>query len=220
MTQPAVKICGVCRAGDAALADEAGADYVGVILSPGRRRSLSAEEAAAVLSATSAQRVGVFVDAPAAEVLHVTERLGLDVLQLHGSEPPELAARLANESTARVWKAVAVRSPADVRQAIAAYGRTVHGLLLEGWSSAGHGGVGATFDWAAARAVRREVPVGVTLIVAGGLNPGNVAQAMELLAPDVVDVSSGVESAPCRKSRALVQAFMGAARGAARTQGP
>lgn len=219
----AVKICGVCTAEDASLATLAGADYVGVILVPGRSRSRTLEEAATVfagtvLAGTSSRRVGVFVDPAPEEVAEAVERLNLDIVQLHGDESATRARELgiaAGRRRVRVWKAVRVRAAAEIQAAAAVYGGAVDGLLLEGLSEAGHGGVGARFDWEAAAMVRGALPAGLELVVAGGLRPDNVAEAVRLLGPDVVDVSSGVEESLCRKSAELVNAFVAAARSVA-----
>jgi phosphoribosylanthranilate isomerase len=238
----AVKICGVCSVADAALAAAAGAAYVGVILAPGRSRSRSLSEAAAIFQGTDSagagssgavRRVGVFVDASASDMLAAAELLHLDVLQLHGNEnaalaraagggapatvagsvrPAAAAAAAAAVRTPQVWKAVPVRTSADVEQAVAEYEGSVHGLLLEGWSPDGSGGVGAAFDRVAVAAVRDRVPPGLAVIVAGGLTAENVGEMVTLLRPDVVDVSSGVEAALCRKSAERVRAFIAAAR--------
>jgi phosphoribosylanthranilate isomerase len=216
---PLVKICGVCSRDDASLAGRAGAAYIGVILAPGRPRSLRLDEAAEVLAGATVQRVGVFVDTPPEEVLEAAELLRLDVVQLHGAESPAVAALLGAELPARIWKAVAVRSAADILHAGDRYAGAVHGLLLDGWSPAGHGGVGASFDWAAAAAARARLPRTLKVIVAGGLDPGNVAGVVSLLDPDVVDVSSGVEESLRRKSATRVREFIQAARGPRRVEG-
>ncbi|CAN5851791.1 phosphoribosylanthranilate isomerase [soil metagenome] len=215
MSGVAVKICGVCSAADAELVTAAGAEYIGVILAPDRARTRTLAEAADILAASGARRVGVFVDAGYDEVLRAAERLRLDVLQLHGSEPPELVARLAESGAGVTWKAVAVRAADDVRGAAAAYAHAAHGILLDGWSSRGHGGVGARFDWNDAARALPALPSAVTLIVAGGLDSGNVGDVISLLRPAVVDVSSGVEESSCRKSAERTRAFIAAAHDAA-----
>lgn len=216
---PEVKICGVCSAADATLAGAAGAAYVGVILAPGRARSLAPGEAEAVLAATSARRVGVFVDAPPDQVLGEAERLRLDVVQLHGAEPPAVAALLAAELPVQVWKAVPVRSAADVRHAGAEYAGAAHALLLDGWSPGMHGGAGVAFDWDDIAPARFDLPAGLRVVVAGGLTPLNVAAAVRALRPDVVDVSSGVEAEVRRKSAERVHEFIGAVARAADVKG-
>jgi phosphoribosylanthranilate isomerase len=209
-----VKICGVCSPADARAAGAAGASYIGVILAPGYPRTVTLEEADAILSAAAAYRVGVFVDAAPADVLHAADRLALDVVQLHGGEPPGTAAALMAAGSAQVWKAVRVRDARDVDDALAGYGSIVDGLLLDGWSPAGSGGVGAGFDWSAALAARASFPAGLQLIAAGGLRPATVAAAITLLKPDVVDVSSGVEASLRCKSPELVREFIAAAHAA------
>jgi phosphoribosylanthranilate isomerase len=213
-----VKICGVCSAADAEAAGLAGAGYVGVILAPGFSRTVSLDAAAVILAAAGTRRAGVFVDASPADVLRAADRLALDVVQLHGDESPETVAEVVAGGGTRVWKAVRVREAADVKDAVARFGSLVDGLLLDGWSAAAHGGVGARFDWAAGAAARSGLPAGVDLIVAGGLRPDNVAAAVALLRPRVVDVSSGVESSPGRKSIRLVHEFMEGARSAAKAE--
>jgi phosphoribosylanthranilate isomerase len=212
------KICGVCTPEDAACAVAAGAGYVGVILAPDRGRSRTLTEAAGIFQASAdARRVGVFVDAANREMAGAAQSLGLDVVQLHGEEAPEQIVELRSALPAgvRLWKAVRVRGPQDIADAAARYADTADGLLLDGWSAEGHGGVGARFDWGAAAEARRLLPPHLEVVVAGGLGPENVAGVIRLLRPDVVDVSSGVEETLGRKSAERVQAFIAAARAAA-----
>ena len=206
-----IKICGVCRPQDAEGAAEAGASYIGVILAPGRRRTQTLESAAAIYAATPLRRVGVFVDASAAEILEQAETLQLDVLQLHGDESPDTARELAATGL-ELWKAVHVRAPGDIMLAAERFDGVAGALLLEGWSAQDHGGVGAAFDWDAAAGARRELSPSLRIVAAGGLNPDNVARAVALLAPDVVDVSSGVEEETGVKSAVRMQAFVDAVR--------
>lgn len=208
---PRVKVCGVTRPGDAAMVAAAGAHYVGVILSPGFGRSVTLARAAQILTETGrCAAVGVFVDAGAADVARAADALGLEVVQLHGAEPIAVARELAG-SGARIWKAVRPRRPGDVRDALAHWGGLVDGLLVDGYAGAAAGGAGIRFDWAAAAQEWSPGP-GPERIVAGGLRPENVADAIRALAPDVVDVSSGVELAHGRKDPALVGRFLAAAR--------
>lgn len=208
-----VKICGVCSASDAAYATSAGASYVGVILAPGRSRTRTLSEAGVIFDAAGTRRVGVFVDADADEVRRAIDRLGLDVVQLHGDEAPSLIEAVTREGAADVWKACRVRDVNDVAAAVRDYAMA-QGLLLDGWSPHAHGGVGAAFDWTAIAPVRGTVPATQTLVVAGGLRPDNVAHAVDVLGPDVVDVSSGVEMSVGRKSDKLIDEFIAAASGA------
>jgi len=207
-----VKICGVCRPEDAALVAAAGADYIGVILAPGGKRSQSEEAAAAIYAAAaSCKRVGVFVDATPAAVETTAARLGLDVVQLHGAETPEDAVALRAAGW-QVWKAIRPRGAAEFLAGVERYAGAVDALLLDGWSGTAPGGTGARFPWAEVGAVRDRLPPGLRLVVAGGLEPGNLAEAIAHLDPDVVDVSSGVESAIGVKDPILVREFVAAAR--------
>lgn len=220
MSSPAVKICGLCRPEDAAHAAAAGADYVGVILAPGGPRTRSLEAARRIFAAADGPaRVGVFVDATLDELLAAAERLRLDVLQLHGSEPPQLGA-LLRERGHVVWKALRPRSRGELLDGAAEHGGGADALLLDGFSPAAAGGAGVLFDWDAVASARSQLPEELGLVVAGGLTPANVAAAVTRLAPDVVDVSSGVEARAGEKDPERVEAFIAAARDASPVSGP
>jgi phosphoribosylanthranilate isomerase len=212
---PEVKICGVCDPSDAALAVEAGADYVGVIRVPGSRRTRPAGVAREVCrAAEGARRVGVYVDASTATILREAESFDLDVIQLHGQEGPERIGALAAGGY-EVWKVVKPQRAEDLLEAAARY-RAADLLLVEGRSDRGHGGVGARFPWGEVAAGLDRLPPGTRLGVGGGLTPENVARAVRRFRPAVVDVSSGVEGEPCRKDADRVRAFILAARSAER----
>lgn len=211
-----VKICGLCRAEDAALAAAVGATHVGVVLAHGSPREQTLEGAAEILSSAGrAKRVGVFVDAVPEAVLLAAEALALDVLQLHGGESPDLVADLSGAGPWTVWKGVRPRNASELDEVLQRYGPGSDGLLVDGFSTAGAGGVGARFPWEALEAVRSRVPPGLLLGIAGGLRPDTVAEAVRRLSPDLVDVSSGVEAELCRKDPAKVSAFVEAALAAA-----
>ena len=213
--QTAVKICGVCSVEDARAADRAGASYVGVILSPHHKRSQTLKQASPILEAVDdAQRVGVFVDASIPELLRARQHLSLDVIQLHGIESPADVRAVREQTGVALWKALRPRSEEELKRLIGAYAGIAHGLLLEGWTAAGAGGTGAKGDWSMAATLRREAPAGTTFILAGGLDPGNVAAAIRIAAPDVVDVSSGVEASIGIKSTERIGAFITAAHAA------
>ncbi len=209
----AVKICGVCRVEDAAFAAACGADYIGVILAPGRERTRTLERAAEIFEAAAGvRRVGVFVDAAPEAVLAAADRLALDVVQLHGGEPPDVLRTLRSSGRSRVWKAIRPRDGREFVAGVEAYGAVVDALLLDGWSWRGVGGTGTRFPWREIAGVRDRVPSGVVLVVAGGLEAGNVAEAVARLSPHVVDVSSGVERRVGEKDPDRVRAFIAAAR--------
>ncbi|HSL71524.1 MAG TPA: phosphoribosylanthranilate isomerase [Longimicrobiales bacterium] len=209
-----VKICGVCRPEDAALAAECGATHVGVILTPGFRRSQNLATAQTIFEAAGAAlRVGVFVNADLSAVLRAQRDLELDVLQFHGDEPIGLLR--SARTVARVWKVIRVREPTEVQRALDFYRQEITGLLLDSYSDSAGGGSGKSFAWSQLASTRNSwIPGKPKLILAGGLTPENVAEAIDLLKPDVVDVSSGVEARVGEKSPERLRAFVAAARGA------
>jgi indole-3-glycerol phosphate synthase/phosphoribosylanthranilate isomerase len=217
-TRVFVKVCGITSVDDALVAARAGADAVGLVFWPGSPRRVDIETARRISAALPpfVLRVGVFVDAPREELARTSEAVGLDVLQLHGHEPPEALAGLPR----RVVKAVHV-GPGFVADSALRYGRAADGILLDTripGDKAPPGGTGVAFDWSLAREVREKVSF---LMLAGGLTPENVARAVTAVRPDAVDVSSGVESAPGRKDPAKVRAFLDAvARAAAPAAAP
>jgi phosphoribosylanthranilate isomerase len=215
MSPPAVKFCGLTRRADARLAASLGARYGGVILAPGGKRSVDPAAAAELFQDLPLTRVGVFVDAGLDEVRRAAEEAGLHVLQLHGAEPPSELAALRAEGRWTIWKAVRPRSAAELRVALDRYRTDADALLLDGWSAAAAGGTGARFPWEEISEYRDEIPDSLDLVVAGGLTPGNVERAIALLRPAVVDVSSGVESAPGVKDPAAMPAFLEAVQRAA-----
>ncbi|HEX6924417.1 MAG TPA: phosphoribosylanthranilate isomerase [Longimicrobiaceae bacterium] len=211
MTAVRVKICGLTRRPDAELAAASGAHYGGVILAPGGRRSIDLAAAAEVLDGLPLRRVGVFVDATVEEMRRAAHIVSLDVLQLHGSELPETAQQLRSEGRWEVWKALRPRPGMDLVTELRRYAGRVDGILLDGWSPSAPGGTGTPFPWEAVAPHRDAIPPRVSLVVAGGLSPSNVRAAIELLRPDVVDVSSGVEDSPGVKNADAVTAFISAA---------
>ncbi|HSU16639.1 phosphoribosylanthranilate isomerase [Longimicrobium sp.] len=215
---PAVKVCGLTRHQDAGIAAEAGARYLGVILAPGGKRTVTPEAASVILDGLPAQRAGVFVNATADELRRAAAAARLDVLQLHGDESPELAAALRREGFV-VWKAVRPRSGDEFAEAAALYAGAVDALLVDGWSPDARGGTGTAFPWAEVAERMAAVPMEMAIVAAGGLRPENVADAAAILRPDVVDVSSGVESAPGVKDHDAVRAFIAAVRGLAQRAG-
>lgn len=204
ITRTLIKICGLCRPEDARAAVAAGADLVGVILAPSKRR-LDLDQAASVLADVPAgvSRVGVFVDAAAAEVAEAAERLSLDYAQFHGSETPGACA----EAPVAVIKAFGVGRGFDTGT-LDAYRGSVAAVMLDTAVAGVSGGTGAAFDWDEVAPLPGFAPV----FVAGGLGPGNVGQAVRTLRPTGVDVSSGVEASVCRKDPDAIRAFIAAVR--------
>jgi phosphoribosylanthranilate isomerase len=198
-----VKICGVTSVEDALMCVEAGADALGLNFAPGSPRRVSKELGREIARALPAhvQSVGVFVDADFETLQSLRDALGLSCLQLHGDEPPELLEKFLPHA----YKALRVRS-ASVGEEAARYGGEF--VLLDAYVPGVHGGSGARFDWSLATELARTRK----LTLAGGLVPGNVAEAVATVRPYCVDVASGVESAPGKKDRALVRAFVSAAK--------
>lgn len=211
-----MKICGLTRRADALGADALGADFLGVILSAGFGRSVEPARASAMLHGVGAVPVAVLVDETPERAVELARSLGAGVVQLHGHEPPEDAARIRELGDWRVWKAVRAASTADVEEAVGRYGGVVDGLLVEGRREGVLGGGGARLDPERVPGLRELVPGGLELILAGGLTPDTVARAVDRYGPDVVDVSSGVEAAPGEKSPDLLRRFIEEARAAAR----
>ncbi|HUE77256.1 MAG TPA: hypothetical protein VMM83_04880 [Longimicrobiales bacterium] len=202
-----VKICGLCRPHDAAVAADAGATHAGVIRVPGAARWRPPEAARAVLDAApGVRRVGVFADAGRVAILAEASSLRLDVIQLHGDEPPEAVAALRSAGL-EVWKAV---KPTGADALLEAAGRYAEAdlLLVDGASPRGMGGVGARFDRAALSATRDRLPPDTRLGLAGGLGPDDVGEAIRRFRPALVDVSSGVESRVGEKDEDRVRAFV------------
>lgn len=215
-----IKICGLCTPSAAREARSAGADYVGVVVgAPGPRRQ-SLERAAEICAAAEgAMRVGVFADASFDAMVTAAARLNLDVLQLHGEEDPGLIARLREAGARAIWKAIRPRSAEAFERALERYAEHVDGVLVDGFATGSAGGAGVQFDWEAIVPLRSRIGSGTLFIVAGGLHADNVAAAIACLLPDVVDVSSGVESALCEKSPERMRAFVTHARAAALAHG-
>jgi len=198
-----IKICGVTTPEDALQVALAGADAIGINLWSGSKRFVGDDAAAArVLAAIPAGvlKVGVFVNAPADEVAAKAARLGLDRVQLHGDEAAHDFAALSNEILVR---AVRVMDHAS----FAAANGWHAGLFLYDALVAGYGGGGVTAPWPLIAAHARR-----PFLLAGGLHPDNVAEAIRATRPAGVDVASGVESSPGRKDPARVRAFVDAAR--------
>lgn len=207
-----IKFCGLTRAADAAFADACGGDFVGVVFAGGPR-TLDAHQAGCVLRASRrARRVGV-IPAASDRLRDLVTGAGLDVVQLHGAPTAE-SVRAARTSGAReVWAVVATDG---CRLSVAALDLFLEAdaVVLDTKTASGLGGSGQQFDWASAAARLAAVERTAKLVVAGGLNSGNVAAAIAYLQPDIVDVSSGVESAPGIKDPELMIRFVEAVRSA------
>jgi phosphoribosylanthranilate isomerase len=195
-----IKFCGLSREQDVADAVAAGADALGFVLWPGSKRCVDEARLAALSARVPAfvTRVGLFVDQQPELIARCAEHL--DLLQFHGDETPAFCAGFG-----RPWiKALRMRDDLDLHAAAEAYAGA-QALLLDAYRPGVPGGTGETFDWS-----RIPANLAKPVILAGGLGPDNVAQAIELVRPFAVDVSGGVEAAPGRKDSGLLAAFAAA----------
>lgn len=204
---PEIKFCGLTRPADADYAVGLGASYVGVIFAGGPRL-LAASRAAEVLSAVpgTVQRVGVFGDQTPDEIADIAARLSLSVVQLHGTADLARLGLLRGAFDGEIWLVHRVEG-LDVPHNAPAIELPADGLLLDTHVAGVMGGSGQSFDWEAIATVLDTIPNEKRLILAGGLRPENVARAIAAIRPDVVDVSSGVESAPGIKDHERMTAF-------------
>ena len=206
-----VKICGITSADDARAAVGAGADALGFMFYEPSPRCVTPEQAAAIIAKlpTHVAKVGVFVDADEAAVRTTAAMAGLDTLQFHGSEPPEFCARFE----LRTIKAFRVKDSGSLGK-LPDY--ETDAWLLDSYVQGVPGGTGERFNWDLAVEAKR---LGRPILLAGGLTPENVGEAVAQVTPYGLDVSSGVEAAPGRKDAAKVAAFIASARGTSTGKG-
>ncbi len=210
-SRPAIKFCGLTRAEDATYAAELGASYVGVIFASGPRL-LTEDRAAAVLADVPRDvgRVGVFGDQPPAEIARIARRLSLRAVQLHGARDVARVDAVRSAVDAEVWPVIRIPGsslPAHATE-IAAMSDV---LFLDSFVDGSLGGSGVAFAWDEMATKIQSLRIGKRVVLAGGLRPDNVARAIAAISPDVVDVSSGVESAPGIKDHDRMRLFRDAA---------
>ncbi|MFU8836680.1 MAG: phosphoribosylanthranilate isomerase [Thiohalomonadaceae bacterium] len=199
-TRTRIKICGITRPEDGLLAARAGADAIGLVFYAPSPRAVTVEQAAAICAALPpfVTTVGLFVDASQAEVEQVLRQVPLDLLQFHGDESPAFCRGFG-----RPWiKAVRMAEGVELAVEAERY-HDAQGLLLDSFQQGLPGGTGHAFDWA-------RIPAGLQMpiILAGGLNPQNIQQAVQTVRPWAVDVSSGVEASKGIKDADKINAFM------------
>ncbi len=210
---PRVKICGLTNLPDAEAAAGMGAWALGMIFYPGSPRQCSLQ-AAGTITAAMRRRLelcGVFVNAPLEDVARVSEEIGLTLLQFHGDEGPSYCSEAARRTGARIIKAAQVGGPGDVRD-LERFHVDFH--LLDARAPerpTQRGGTGVTFDWGLVAARRSKVP----LILSGGLDADNVAEAVAATGPFAIDSASGTESRPGHKDLGRMAALFDAVRAVA-----
>jgi phosphoribosylanthranilate isomerase len=194
-----VKICGITREADALAAVELGAHALGFNFWPSSKRYIEPRRAARIIARLPpfVSVVGIFVNQPTLEVSAIGDACHLSAIQLHGDEPPEACRAFSRP----VIKAIRVRDRGSLR-GLTRY--PVGGFLFD-TPSASFGGAGQTFDWSVLKSWSSRRPA---MIIAGGLTPKNVAQAIRAVRPYAVDVASGVESAPGKKDTSKMRAFL------------
>jgi phosphoribosylanthranilate isomerase len=197
-----VKICGITRVEDGLAAVAAGADAIGLVFYAASPRAVSVDQAAAICTALPpfVTVVGLFVDAEVDQITRVLAQVPLSLLQFHGNEAPGECARFARPYI----KAVRMREHTDLGAELNRYVEA-QALLLDTYKAGTPGGTGETFDW---QRVSRQYAG--RIVLAGGLNPDNVATAVTQVRPYAVDVSGGVESAPGIKDVELMRKFIAA----------
>lgn len=217
-----IKICGITNLDDAQFAVDQGADALGLNFYSRSPRSISPEVAAEISRTTmpgQAKLVGVFVNETANQLWTVANYARLDAWQLHGDEPPsQLASLLLGKSSQQLIRAFRCREQDldSIHRYLLdcqATHATPHAVLLDAYAPDAFGGTGQVVDWNIVRDHRDQL-FGLPVILAGGLTPDNVAEAIRTARPDAVDVASGVESSPGKKDPAKVQDFIAASRAA------
>lgn len=190
-TNTFVKICGITNEDDARWAVNLGADYIGLNFCAESPRKVSVDKAADIKKDTPpfVKVVGVFMNPQPADIEKLQKKVQLDALQLHGDETPESVQALKAVFKGPVWKALRVEGPESL-QKISEYNGIADLILLDAFKAGQAGGTGETFDWELAVQAKTS---GIPIVLAGGLNPDNVATAVKKVAPAGVDAASGVE---------------------------
>ena len=206
-----VKICGIKEPSQAIAAAEAGADYIGIVMAPSKRQ-VDIEQAKAIANAVKGSRtltVGVFVNTPAAEINRIAKYCNFDRIQLSGDEPWEYVRELHRPAIKAVKVSKEHTSEKLLNELSSGYKKADYYFLplLDCAAKGSYGGSGKSFDWSIARAATEKY----RLVLAGGLTPENVGEAIALARPWGVDVSSGVETNG-RKSLDKIKSFIAAVR--------
>jgi phosphoribosylanthranilate isomerase len=204
VTHTRIKICGITKPEDALSAASSGADAIGLVFYAASPRAVTVDQAARIIAVVPpfVSVVALFVNETASRINQVLSSLSIDVLQFHGDE----SADFCQQFNRPYIKGVRVRAGLDLASVCRAY-PTARAVLLDAWQEGVPGGTGKTFDWSLA-ALQFSLPV----VLAGGLNPGNVREAIAALQPSAVDVSGGVELRPGVKDHKKIDQFISAVR--------
>jgi phosphoribosylanthranilate isomerase len=205
-----VKICGLTRAVDAEFADAAGAEYLGVIFAGGPRER-TPMQARDTLAGRRARKVGVFAAQAATDIATLVEMVGLHVVQLHADSSAARVQQVRAATGAEIWAVIRTADgtlPVDVEELC----EVADALLIDSLVPGSLGGSGATVQWDVLGEALDALDYHPRIVLAGGLTAENVAEAIDYVAPSVVDVSSGVESSPGVKDHARIRAFIAAVR--------
>jgi phosphoribosylanthranilate isomerase len=205
-SSPRVKICGITSVDDALIAAEAGADAIGLVFYEPSPRAVSVDTAITIARSVGpfVSVVGLFVNAQADEISNILSRVSLHVLQFHGNE----SLTFCEQFQRPYIKAVRMKPEIDIDQAISAYPSAL-GVLLDAYQKGVPGGTGETFDWGRIPSVAARLAADYPpIVLAGGLTPSNVIQAVQQTSPYAVDVSGGVEQALGKKDQQKVIDFI------------
>jgi phosphoribosylanthranilate isomerase len=207
-----IKICGLTRSIDAEYADAAGTEYLGVIFAGGPRER-TPTHARDTLAGRRARKVGVFAEQETDTIATLVDMVGLQVVQLHAGVDAERVSRVRAATGAEVWAVIRTSDgtlPPDTKAICDA----ADALLIDALAPGKLGGSGVALPWDRLGEALDELDYHPRIVLAGGLSAENVAEAIELVAPSIVDVSSGVEASPGVKDHARIRAFIAAARSA------
>lgn len=205
-----IKICGITSPADGQIVGASAADAIGLNFYPQSRRFITLERAEQILAALPPHvtRVGLFVNATDDEVCRVYDHLQLDMVQLHGDEPPEFLLSLGERPVLRAFRL----GPQGMQPIVSyldqchALGALPEAVLIDAYHPGSYGGTGHTADWTTLVDQRNQLPQ-IPLVLAGGLNVENIAEAIAHVRPDAVDVCSGVEESPAVKDREQMMRF-------------
>jgi phosphoribosylanthranilate isomerase len=211
---PAIKFCGMMRAADVRVAVELGAGFVGAIFAGGPRL-ITADHARRMFDGLEgARRVGVFGEQDSDTIARTAEAAGLDIVQLHADPTPAFVEEVKGKTGLETWAAIRVANTLEDGH-LGALSFCADAILFDARSRGTLGGTGHSFDWSLLANARKRRSAPARIVLAGGLTPAVVGEAIARVRPDVVDVSSGVESAPGVKDPHLMRAFVDAVRAAA-----